>query len=59
MSYVSSGAAHQEAAERVHALPEGDAARGPGRVHAQGVRRHQPDPRPQGEYLAHRWADEN
>jgi hypothetical protein len=43
------GASHQEAAERVHAVHEGDAAGGAGRVHAQGVRRHQPDPRPQGE----------
>jgi hypothetical protein len=43
------GASHQEAAERVHAVHEGDAAGGAGRVHAQGVRCHQPDPRPQGE----------
>jgi hypothetical protein len=46
---LCAGAAHQEAAERVHALHEGDAARGAGGVHAQGIRRHQPDPRSKGQ----------
>jgi hypothetical protein len=39
---------HQEAFERVHALHEGDAAGRSGRVHAQGVGRHQSDPRQKG-----------
>ena len=36
-------APHQEAAERVHALHEGDAAQDRCRVHAQGVGGNQPD----------------
>ncbi|KAK1793733.1 hypothetical protein P4O66_001470, partial [Electrophorus voltai] len=37
-------AAHKEAPERVHALHERDEGQSGGRVHAEGERRHQPDP---------------
>ena len=43
-------AAHQEAAERVHALHEGDEAGCSGRVHLEGVGSHQSDPRTKGKY---------
>ena len=46
-------APHQEAAERVHAVHEGDEVESRRRVHAQGVGRHQPDSRPQGIVLSH------
>ena len=42
-------AAHQEAAERVHALHEGDEAQDRGRVHLEGVGRHQSNSRKEGE----------
>ena len=45
------GAAHQEAAERVHALHEGDEADRSGRVHLEGVGRHQPDPWKKGKKI--------
>ena len=44
-------AAHQEAAERVHALHEGDEADRSGRVHLEGVGRHQPDPWKKGKKI--------
>lgn len=40
---------HKEASKRLHALYEGDEGQSGGRVHAKRKRRHQPDPRPQGE----------
>ena len=43
--------AHQEAAQRLHALHERDARQRGGRVHAEGERRHQPDPRTKGRRL--------
>ncbi len=42
-------ASHQEAAERVHALHEGDAAKDRGRVHTQRERSHQSNPWQKGE----------
>uniref|UniRef100_A0A493T7W0 HMG box domain-containing protein n=1 Tax=Anas platyrhynchos platyrhynchos TaxID=8840 RepID=A0A493T7W0_ANAPP len=37
-------APHQEAAQRLHVVHEGDEGQGGGRVHAEGERGHQPDP---------------
>ena len=45
------GASHQETSERIYALHEGDEANRAGRVYAQRVRSHQPDPRQKGKRL--------
>lgn len=44
--------AHKEASERLHALHEGNAGQGGGGVHAEGKRRHQPDPWAEGKMPA-------
>ena len=44
-------ASHQEAPECIYDLHEGHEAGGAGRVHPQGVSRHQPDPRQKGNYF--------
>lgn len=52
-------ASHQEAAERVHAVHEGDEGQGGGRVYAQGECSHQPDPRQKGKYTPHALFSQN
>lgn len=44
--------AHKEASERLHALHEGNAGQGGGRVYTEGKRRHQPDPWAEGKIRA-------
>ena len=43
---------HQEAAQCLHVVHEGDEGQGGGRVHAEGERRHQPDPGQTGTALS-------